>query len=147
MVVFAPSIHTPRLSKVPVSVSRKVGCVLTSYEVHLFFYLITSLYRCCITFKPFETPICNGKQNNLKGPEITGSFKKRAPFRDGSRRLTRLARRIHKNTKTLLKSSIITQTSYNILIYNALITLCIYFTITWNTVRLFSRIHYLSTSS
>ena len=49
-------------------------------------------------------------------------------------------------TKTL--SSIITQVSYNILIYNALITLCIYFTITQSILRLFSRrIHYLSTSS
>ena len=30
-------------------------------------------------FKAFETPICNGKQNSLTGPAITGSFEKRAP--------------------------------------------------------------------
>ena len=32
-----------------------------------------------IFVKTFETPIWNGKQNNLKGPVITGSFEKRAP--------------------------------------------------------------------
>ena len=30
-------------------------------------------------FKTFETPIWNGKQNNLTGPVIIGSFEKSAP--------------------------------------------------------------------
>ena len=35
--------------------------------------------RYCTIFKPFQTPIWNGKQNSLTGPIITGSFEKRAP--------------------------------------------------------------------
>ena len=41
----------------------------------LFLKLITLLYN----FQTFETPIWNGKQNNLTGPIITGSFEKRVP--------------------------------------------------------------------
>ena len=56
-----------------IKVWRKVGHVLTSDEVHF-----VSLAESTI-FKHFETPIWNGKQNSLTGPEITGSFEKRAP--------------------------------------------------------------------
>ena len=55
---------------------EKVGCVLTSNEVH-FVFLAEKLH--CIIFKSIETPIWNGKQNSLTGPVITGSFEKQAP--------------------------------------------------------------------
>ena len=54
-----------------IKVSREVGCVLTSNEVH--FVSLANYF-----FKTFEIPIWNGKQDNLTGPVITGSFEKRA---------------------------------------------------------------------
>ena len=64
--------------------SRKVGCVLTSNEVHFVSladnFTVHTVLLYCIS-KPFETLIWNGKQNinSLTGPVITGSFEKRAP--------------------------------------------------------------------
>ena len=73
-----PGKLTGPVSYFEIEVSRKVGCVLTSNEVH-FVSLAENLN--CIIFKSFETPIWNGKQNSLTGPAITGSFEKRAPGR------------------------------------------------------------------
>ena len=61
-----------------IKVSRKVGCVLTSNK-SLIVSFADNFHR--TTFKRFETPIWNGKQNILTGPVIIESFEKRAPRR------------------------------------------------------------------
>ena len=71
-----PSKLTGPVSYFEIKVSRKVGCVLASNEVHF-----VSLAE------NFTTLIWNGKQNSLTGPVITGSFEKRAPEPHPKRRV------------------------------------------------------------
>ena len=65
----SPGNLTGPKSYIEIKFSRKVGSVLTSNKVHF-----VSLAN-----KTFENPVCNGKQNGLTRPVITGSFEKRAP--------------------------------------------------------------------
>ena len=70
-----PGKLTGPVSYFEIKVSRKLGCVLTSNEVHFVSLAETLL----LIFKSFQTPLWNGKQNSLTGPVITRSFGKRAP--------------------------------------------------------------------
>ena len=56
-------------------ISKKIGSVMNSNEVHFF----PLAYNFTVQFQPSQTFICNGKQNNLTCPVITGSLEKQAP--------------------------------------------------------------------
>ena len=71
-----PSKLTGPVSSFDSEVSRKVGCVLTSNEVHF----VSLAENFTVQFsKVLSLPSGTENKNTLTGPVMTGSFEKRAP--------------------------------------------------------------------
>ena len=75
----SPGNLTGSKSYFEIKVLRKVGCVLTSYEIHFVSLADNFTVPLYTIFKTFETAFLNYKQNSLTGPVITESFEKPAP--------------------------------------------------------------------